>query len=197
MGSFLEMAGNNTTLILCTALSQQPCLIYESQGGKSAYRPRDFQKLLAFAGVTAPCTVAPVMAEQFRLDFKDEKNAGEAEQRLRALQVAGRPAIGVERKGNLLFNGCVLRGEPPRDSVLRIAGSDRCTDFYEIFYQVGGIKSGMHHPDGLLWIRTPARTHFVHKEKIPLTSVAPTLLDMFSVPRGHFIPSDSLKGYAT
>src|SRR6266540_4177128 len=34
LGEFIALAGRSTTLILCTALSQQPCLTYEDQGGK-------------------------------------------------------------------------------------------------------------------------------------------------------------------
>src|SRR6185369_3964172 len=63
----LAMAGNDATVVLCTALSQQPCLTYEESGGKVIYRPRDFERLLAFAGVTAPHRVAPVMAEEFHV----------------------------------------------------------------------------------------------------------------------------------
>jgi len=30
-------------IIFCTALSQQPCVMYEDQGGKVPYRPRSFE----------------------------------------------------------------------------------------------------------------------------------------------------------
>jgi hypothetical protein len=40
IGDFLALAGDRTTLMFCTALSQQPCLIYEESGGKRFYRVR-------------------------------------------------------------------------------------------------------------------------------------------------------------
>jgi len=46
---------------------------------------------------------------------------------------------------------------------------------------VDGVKSGMHHPDGLLWIRTPERVHAVHRETLPLTEVFPMLLGLLGV----------------
>jgi predicted AlkP superfamily phosphohydrolase/phosphomutase len=50
-----------------------------------------------------------------------------------------------------------------------------------MFYQGGGIKSGMHHPDGMLWIRLPDRSHSVAREKVLLSAVAPTILGLLGV----------------
>jgi hypothetical protein len=53
----------------------------------------------------------------------------------------------------------------------------------------------MHHPEGLLWIRAPERTHATHREMLPLTEVFPKLLGLLGVraPRpqrapGHAAP---------
>ena len=35
----MDLAGDDTTLVFLTALSQQPCLKYEDIGGKTMYRP--------------------------------------------------------------------------------------------------------------------------------------------------------------
>lgn len=192
VGKFLRLAGANTTVILSTALSQQPCLIYEDDGGKCFYRPWKFEDLLAFAGVTRPHTVSPVMSEEFHLRFENEQDAREAEQRLRAVQVAGRPALLVDRNGASIYSGCTIHTQLPYGSALSIADCDRSSPFFKIFYQAVGIKSGIHHPDGLLWIRNPDRKHFLHKEKVSLCSVAPTILDIFGVPRPDYMNGESL-----
>ncbi len=75
---FLDLAGRETTLVFCTALSQQPCLKYEEQGGKTLHRPIDFEGFLSFAGVLASHTVSPVMSEEFNLHFDDHRDAEEA-----------------------------------------------------------------------------------------------------------------------
>lgn len=191
LGEFMALAGRDTTLILCTALSQQPCLIYEDQGGKTFYRPRDFTHVLDLAGVGAACRVAPVMSEQFHLLFENEQDAQQAESQLRALQVGDTPAMLVSRDGAALFSGCKIFRSLPPDAVLR-AGSGRTAPFFDVFYQADGLKSGMHHPDGFLWIRTPQREHRVSPEKVPLRSVAPTVLEMFGVPRPTYMTAPSL-----
>ena len=48
--------------------------------------------------------------------------------------------------------------------------------FFSIFFRVEGIKSGMHHPDGLFWIRRPSAEHCRIANAVPLDHVAPTLL---------------------
>ena len=78
IGRFLGRAGDQTTLIFCTALSQQPCLIYEESGGKTFYKARDIDELLRFVGVREPYAYFPVMSEQFHLRFDDEPTASGA-----------------------------------------------------------------------------------------------------------------------
>jgi hypothetical protein len=70
VGRFFELVGPEATLVLCTALSQQPCRKYEETGGKVVYRPHDFGKLLDFAGVSPRRRVATVMAEEFHVYFE-------------------------------------------------------------------------------------------------------------------------------
>lgn len=193
VGRFAKLAGEDTTLIFCTALGQQPCLTYEEMGGKSFYRPRDFEDLLAFAGITAPHTVAPVMSEEFQVFFEWELDACEAEQRLQAVQIAGRGVLIVRRKGAAIFSGCGIFEGLPHDTMLKVAGSEDSRPFFEIFYQIEGRKSGMHHPDGMLWIRNSDRKHIVHKEKVPLTFIAPTILKMFSVPKPSSMGGEPLQ----
>ncbi|TMB25239.1 MAG: hypothetical protein E6J61_24110, partial [Deltaproteobacteria bacterium] len=38
----VELAGKDAVIILCTALSQQPCTRFDDDGGKNLYRPRNF-----------------------------------------------------------------------------------------------------------------------------------------------------------
>ncbi|HET6981018.1 MAG TPA: hypothetical protein VFI53_02700, partial [Myxococcaceae bacterium] len=175
----VEMAGRDTTVVLCTALSQQPCLGYEESGGKVIYRPRDFERLLAFAGVTVPHRVAPVMAEEFHVYLESEPAAVEVERRLTAMRVGNRPALVVRRDGAGLFCGCKIHGALDADAT--VTGPAASAPFFSLFYQVEGVKSGMHHPEGMLWVRSPERAHAVHAEMLPLTEVFPLLLGLLGV----------------
>jgi hypothetical protein len=174
----LEMADKQTTVVLATALSQQPCLGYEHQGGKAFYRPLDFEGLLAFAGVSGYTGVAPVMAHQFHIELESEDAARDGQERLTALRVDGHPAMSVERKGRQIFAWCPITTDLGPTAVLQSEAGGRhlSRDFHSIFYKVEGLKSGMHHPDGLLWIRRPTTEHHIFEQPVDLALVAPTLL---------------------
>jgi Type I phosphodiesterase / nucleotide pyrophosphatase len=191
VGEFLRVAGKDATLIFCTALSQQPCLIYDDAGGKILYRPREFGRLMSFAGLKPGWTVAPVMAEQFHLYFENEEDAAEGERRLNGLKVGEMPALYVKRQESSLFCGCPVNRSLAESATL--AGEEgKTVPFFDVFYQIEGIKSGMHQSDGMLWISTPARSHAVHEEKVPLTAIAPTILEMFDIPVPAYMEGGSL-----
>lgn len=192
VGGFLELANGDTTIILCTALSQQPCLLYEDEGGKCFYRPKNFADLFSFSGIDSRHTVVPVMSEQFQMHFEDVQTAQKAESLLQALRVNGRSAMLVERTGASIFSGCRIYNDVPRDAVLTINGTDRSIRFLDMFYQADSTKSGMHHPDGLLWIRNADRKQSVHQEKVSLRSVAPTILKILGVPRPNHMQGSLL-----
>lgn len=183
VGRFVDLAGDRATLVFCTALSQQPFLRYEHSGGKSFYRPSNFDALMKFAGVREPFKIAPVMAHQFHVYCETEEAAKDAERRLRGLRVNGREAVSVDRSGAQIFCGCEIYEKLPNTAQLESTEAGRVAGFFEIFYQVEGMKSGMHHPDGMLWIRRPDRRHYQHETKVPLASVAPTVLQLLDVAR--------------
>jgi hypothetical protein len=193
LGRMMALAGKETTLVFSTAMSQQPYLAYEEGGGRHFYRPSDFDAFLKFVGVPAPFKVAPVMAHQFHVYCENEGAAIQAEQRLRALTVDGRSAMAVERSGLQVFCGCHLYQTLPKATQL-VCGDRRTADFYKFFYQVEGMKSGMHHPDGMLWIRQPDRVHSSHAEKVRLAAVAPTLLDLLELPKPDSMKENSILG---
>jgi hypothetical protein len=182
IGRFLELVGDDATLIFCSALSQQPDLRWEDKGGRVFYRPRDFEQLVAFAGITAPCKSAPVMSEEFWLEFRDEAAAREAGRRLAVLCVGEHPAFRVDVRGREVYAGCAITRPIPDGAVLANPEHGSSRPFFELLYQGDTLKSGVHHPDGLLWIRTPDRRHAVHDGRVPLTSIAPTVLGLLDVP---------------
>ncbi len=182
VGNFMKLADEGTTLIFCTALSQQPCLVYEDSGGKTFYRTRGIDKLLQFAGVTTACRYFPVMSEEFHLRFENEAHARVAHRRLTSLRVEDKPALDLRCEGSQLFGGCHVFTQLPGDAVLRSEETGASKPFFDFFYQAQSLKSGMHHPDGMLWIRLPDGRHAVTEEKGSLVSIAPTVLHLLDVP---------------
>ena len=121
------------------------------------------------------------MAEQFHVHFADPHAAGQAETRLKALRLGNRPVMTAKCNGNSVFSGCSVYDDTAADAVLSTSGVAGGVPFFEIFYKVDGKKSGMHHPDGMLWIRGPDRTHRIHPDKVPLTMIAPLVLAAFGL----------------
>ncbi len=181
IGELVELAGAEATLVLVTALSQQPSLKYEDIGGKNLYRPNNFQRLLDEAGITDRADVTPVMAEEFNIDFDTEEAAIEGKTKLEALRVRGEVAMAAKRTGNGLRCQCMIWTQLPDDARLEVEGSDHSVGFFEIFYRLDLLKSGQHHPDGLFWVRHPSRSHHVHEGRAQLMSVAPTILEAYGV----------------
>jgi hypothetical protein len=180
-GRLLRLAGDDTTLMFATALSQQPCLTYEETGGKTLYKPTDFEALLRAAGITDTAVAAPVMAEEFHLTFDTEAIAIAAESRLTRLRYRDAAVLGIRRQGADLMCGCRVWERVEPDALVQVDGEARTIPFDELFYRVDMVKSGMHHPDGMLWVRTPDRRHVEHSGKVPLTSIAPTILEMYGL----------------
>lgn len=189
VGRFLALAGQDVTLVLCTALGQQPCLKYEEQGGASFYRPTEFDAIARFAGLDSHYKVAPVMTHQFHLEFASEAEAIAAEQQLLLLNIDGYQALSVERTGSRVFTGCQIY-KPIADTAVLSLDSSRSIPFFDLFYKLDAMKSGMHHPDGLFWIRTPSRTHSTSKTPVPLSAVAPTILRLFGLQQPPYMRQD-------
>jgi hypothetical protein len=192
LGRIMDLAGDDVTVVFATALGQQPCLTYEGDGGKRFHRPRAIEALVRFAGITAPHRCAPVMAEQFQVYFETEADADEGVRRLEGLRVDGRVAMEVRREGDrTVFAGCTIYREVRPDARLVAVDGDE-SPFHDLFYAADTVKSGMHHPEGALWIRTPSRAHRVREDRVPLRSVAPTLLRLLGLVPPDYMSAPSL-----
>ncbi|HZC24464.1 MAG TPA: hypothetical protein VE866_14075, partial [Candidatus Binatia bacterium] len=192
LGRLLKMVGNQAIVILATALSQQPCLAYEGSGGKHCYFVSDYARLMAFAGLTFSYRCAPVMAGQFWIHLDNSSEAEEVQSRLRALHLAEKPVIDTRREGSSVFASCPITQAIDSDAVVRIEGSEQAAPFFSLFYSSGIMKSGMHHPDGILWIRHSHQRHSVREKRVPLTSIAPTILDFLGLPKPPEMSGESI-----
>jgi hypothetical protein len=188
LGRILDLVGDEAIVILCTALSQQPCLRYDNSGGKVFALPQDIGALLSFARVDGKPDVTPVMSQNFTLTFRTAEDAAAAKRRFESLRIGADYAMRADRDGRNVYAAALCVPQMPDDAVVTTEDA-RSMRFFDLFYRVEGTKSGMHHPDGALWVRTPERDHVVFPRKIPLVAIAPTVLAMMGLPR-----PDSMKG---
>jgi len=190
IGECLAMVDADTTVVLSTALSQQPMTKYDEEGGKQLFKIQDMAAFAVFAGLQTPYEYAPVMAEEFYLHFASEAEAEAAEKKLAQVRLPdGQPVLYMRLEGPSIFAGCRVFSQPPKDLALVSAASNTPRAFSELFYPVDGVKSGMHHPDGILWFRLPSRKHGRIAQKIPLRQIAPTLAGLCGVIKDQAFPT--------
>lgn len=193
IGECLDLAGTEATVILCTALSQQPMLTFEDTGGKQIYKPHDQAALFRFAGVEEDYDYNPVMAEQFHLDFGNEAAAIAAEAKIRALRLDdGTELMLARRDGNRIFSGCKLQIPPHADAKVLGAASNAALPFSQLFYPVEARRSGMHHPDGIFWVRLPGRRGMAVSRKVTLPEIAPTIMHLTGIETPHRFSAPAL-----
>lgn len=179
LGRMMELVGTEATIIFGTAISQQPFLKFEEQGGKHIYRPRDIGGFIRWAGVTTAKQCNPVMAEQFWVEFASEAEAAAGAEILKGVHMGGTPALMVSQEGASVFCGFCIRRVIEKNET--VTSGAQTVPFFDLFYKIEGIKSGMHHPDGLLWIRDPRISAPENGEKVKLESIAPTILEMMEI----------------
>lgn len=190
VGRFMDLADENTTIVFCTAHGQQPYLGHEDTGGRIYYRIKNVNVLSDKLKIGVPFSYEPVMAEQFFLRFQNAIDQQHALDYLRGLITSGRPTFHVQSSGDGILVQCQESGQVPRETCIETPHGT--ISFYDVFYRVDGSKSGYHHPDGLLWVRTPQKTSESHTEKVPLTDIAPTILDILGVPPAPYMQGKSL-----
>lgn len=177
---FCAMAEPDTTIILCSALSQQPFLKREVSGGQHFYRLRDMPRFLQMLDI-APQLVEPVMTHEYRLRFADRDTAE------RTLSVLGRVKLGDERlfgarlSGTDIHLGCQIfdRRDGDGGEITGMPGRNDTLYFFDLLYAIDAVKSARHHPEGVLWVHTGE--HAVHTSPVSILDIAPTIYDLLGV----------------
>ncbi len=180
IGRIMDMAGDDATILFATAISQQPYLRFENQGGKHIYRPTDILRFAKWAGIQDVRQSNPVMAEQFWLEFATHQQVEAAAAVMDAITVDGEKAFTVEVEDTALFTGFCIRKKIAQDAVMVSPANGASIRFFDLLYAIEGMKSGMHHQDGLLWIRDP-RVPRSSNPRVALESIAPTVLQLLDV----------------
>jgi hypothetical protein len=176
---FFALAEADTTIILCSALSQQPFLKREGRGGQHFYRLRDISHFLQLLDI-APRMVEPVMTHQYLLRFADRAGAERALAVLRQLKLGEETVFGARLTGTDIHFGCQIydRLEGNRE-IGGVPGRNERTYFFDLLYVIVAIKSARHHPEGVLWVHTGE--HAIHSGPASILDIAPTIYDLMGV----------------
>jgi len=186
----LALTDDKATILFATAISQQPYLKFEGQGGKRLYRPSDIPAFAQWAGIQNLKQSSPVMAEQFWLEFETHEQVTAAADILESITVDGEKAFPVKREETALFTWFGIRKQIGPDAIMESSNGAKAK-FFDYLYAIEGMKSGMHHPDGLLWIRDP-RISKSSNPRVAIESITPTILDMLDLPIPSHLRDPSL-----
>lgn len=178
----------DATIVLCTALSQRPW----ADTTKCAFRPRNFDALLAFAQIDPrSVTVKPVMAEQFHLAFASPESLQRGESSLQNLFLEDRQVMWVRREGEDTLNcSCDIIDARVVDKMIVRRRDGAAMRFGELFYMIHTMRSGRHDPRGLLWIGDGR--HEVVADKVSIVDIAPTILKTFGIRKPAYMHGDAL-----
>lgn len=189
VGEAMRIASDDTAIVLCTALSQQPMLTYEHNEGRQIFRHKDIRALLAFAGITEHCEYAPVMSQEFHLHCDSEAAAIWIASRLEEIRLEdGTQVMWAYPIGKKIDAGCKLHRDPGL-AWLHLAERKTATRFHDLFYPLESLRSGMHDPDGILWVKARGQVAAESgNQRVPLLAVYPTL--------AHLLGTDQESAYA-
>jgi hypothetical protein len=154
LGQLVNAADDDTLLIFCTALSQEPYLAKESIGGQNFYRLRDPDAFLKELGIDN-CAINPIMNPRYKLVFESADGLKKTREILKSLSANGKPLLGILDSENLLelTIGCTVNStvsDKPKSFDLE----GRNIEFSNHFYLLDGVKSGSHNHSGVCWIKT-------------------------------------------
>lgn len=173
IGKALALAGKDTAIAMCTALSQQPMHDYEDRGGKAMFIAKDYRKLLPLLGAPV-ASDEPLMAEESRLHFDSDALAQQAFASLSAAKTAAGARVFKTRglDGRSFIVGCALFASEVRDDTLIVRDHGSPIPLCDYFMRMKTTTTAKHHPDGLLWVTDPAeQVRPGGAEHLPLTMV--------------------------
>jgi hypothetical protein len=183
LGRFMALANRHgAMLIFMTALSQQPFLRHEELGGQHFHRLHDVEAFLDRLDI-ARLSVDPTMTHQYMARFADVAAREAARARISALRLDnGRRLFDFAAQAGdeaQLYFGCQIATRTDPDAVVVDEASGDACGFGDLLYRIDAIKSGRHHPDGALWVRTGSGR--AHQDRASILDLFPTLLDHFGV----------------
>lgn len=179
------------TIVLASALSQQPWV----DTTKCTYRPQSFDALMEFAQIQLPRgTIKPVMAEEFTIECPSQQVAIEASAKLEGLRFGNLPLMKLERTGSSLFTGCAINSQVDMNQPITRASDGSQRRFGDLFYMIHGMRSGRHHPDGVLWIGSERQQ--IVPSKLQLEKVASVLLESFGLTMNASVVDPAIRAAA-
>ena len=196
LGRFLDLIDDDTVLMICSSMGQQPYVNAAYRDGKVILRFKAIQDFLGRIGAVGVTEVVQTMVPQFNLRVPDRDQRQQLLQRLvgtrRVCVDDATAGFAVEETGEILTVTPLGMPERRTDVAYEVPGTPEPIPFADAFVMdAPTVKQGMHHPDGLLIIHGRGVPRGKRLETCDNLDLAPTLLSILGI-----TPPSSMTGRA-
>ena len=133
--------------------------------------------MLKVLDITAQ-NLQPTMTHQFMLKSSNKLEADRARQKLSAWSYNGEQVFDINERSdeNSIYFGNQISSMVPDGVIIHDHYNDKEIKFKKYFYRINEVKSGCHHPDGVLWFKTGKHANMSHKASI--LDIFPTIAEI-------------------
>jgi Type I phosphodiesterase / nucleotide pyrophosphatase len=186
LGRMLGLLDPDTVLVVASSMGQQP-FVSSLRRGKAISQLRSLDRLLDILGVAGRARALSTMSDQFNIYADTPGALAEATAALEAAYVdePARPMFNLQTLDNSLTVTLRHYDEVTEDSRCRFphrAPGDDTYRFEDLVYSTGLVKSGFHHPRGVLLVYGPGVRPGGRVESCDNLDLAPTLLTLLGLP---------------
>lgn len=188
LGRSMKLAkDHNCDILFCTGLSQQEYVFDDPTQKRHYYHIHSADGLFKTLDIPNTVKYTPMMAEQFQLHCKNAEEATALREKLGKFYMdsdeyfhEGSNQLFLSRTdNNVVYVQCRCTKFVHENATILETDSDRTIPFSELFYLMDDVKSGMHHPLGMLWISESVGEHKIHDKEVGLEFVYDYILKYF------------------
>jgi hypothetical protein len=184
LASMLSLLDEETVLVVASSMGQQP-FISELRRGKYIAQMRSLDRLLEIIGVRDRARALNTMSDQFNIYADTPETLREVTGALEAayIDTPAQPMFNLQTLDNSLTVTLRHYDEVTEDSrcYFPLSGVESYR-FEDLVYTTGLVKSGFHHPRGVLLLYGPGIRRGGHIESCDNLDLAPTLLTLLDLP---------------
>jgi hypothetical protein len=185
LGSVMRLLDRDTVLVVASSMGQQP-YVSKLRRGKSIAQLRSLDRLLDILGVQGRARALSTMSDQFNIYPDTGQTLQAVSRRLAAayIDTPERPMFNLQTLDNSLTVTLRHYDEVYEDSRCHFPhrGTDGAYRFEDLVYSTGLVKSGFHHPQGVLLVYGPGIRRGGHIPACNNLDLAPTLLTLLGLP---------------
>lgn len=183
LGRFLELAGDDTVVMLASSLGQKPYRNEKYAGGQITVRIRDIRRILELVGARGVGEITPVMAPQWNVEVEDPAERARVRAELKAVVRDGDDPVmfNVHETDDVLTVTPRGLGGPAGDMRVRFPGGPEFA-FGELFEADDPTpKEGVHDPTGMVVIWGPGIVAGTELDECSNLDLLPTMLTIMGI----------------